>query len=166
MNIAIHVKDTGIGVQEEKLQKIFESFTQADNSTTRKYGGTGLGLTISRSLAELMNGHLIVESTPGQGSVFSLKISLEIASEKSEVLFPAKPLINKVLIIDDNASNRFLMQEMFSHFQINSEIATSGMDALQKISAASENNQPFRSHHHRSSHARHGWHRACKKHKR
>ncbi len=143
LNIAIHVKDTGIGVQEEKLQKIFESFTQADNSTTRKYGGTGLGLTISRSLAELMNGQLIVESAPGQGSVFSLKISLEIASEKSEVLFPAKPLINKVLIIDDNASNRFLMQEMFSHFQINSEIATSGMDALQKISAASENNQPF-----------------------
>ena len=56
------MKDTGIGIRKEKLQKIFESFTQADTSTTRKYGGTGLGLTISRSLSELMGGHLTVES--------------------------------------------------------------------------------------------------------
>lgn len=143
LNLAIQVKDTGIGIPEEKLQKIFESFTQADNSTTRKYGGTGLGLTISKSLTELMGGQLIVDSKPGDGSTFTLKIALEIANEQSEVLLPQKPLINKVLVIDDNSSNRFLMQEMFSHFQIACETATGGMDALEKISTAIENNQPF-----------------------
>jgi CheY-like chemotaxis protein len=143
LSIAIKVRDTGIGIAEEKLQKIFESFTQADNSTTRKYGGTGLGLTISKSLAELMRGQLIVESAPGNGSIFTFKISLEIANEQAEILFPAKPLLKKVLIIDDNKSNRQLVEEMFGHFQIACETATGGMDALQKISSASENNQPF-----------------------
>jgi PAS domain S-box-containing protein len=143
LNIAIHVKDTGIGIREEKLQKIFESFTQADNSTTRKYGGTGLGLTISKSLAELMGGQLVVESTPAMGSVFTLNISLQIGNEQSEVLLPTKPLISKVLVIDDNATNRQLMQEMFGYFQIKCETANSGMDALEKISSASESDQAF-----------------------
>jgi PAS domain S-box-containing protein len=143
LNIAIKVRDTGIGIAEEKLQKIFESFTQADNSTTRKYGGTGLGLTISKSLAELMRGQLIVESAPGNGSIFTFKIALEVANEQVEILFPAKPLLKKVLIIDDNNSNRQLVEQMFGHFQIACETATGGMDALQKISSASESNQPF-----------------------
>jgi len=143
MKLAIEVKDTGIGIRKEKLQKIFESFTQADTSTTRKYGGTGLGLTISRSLAELMGGHLVVESEPAKGSSFILHLVLEIANEQPEVLLPQKALLKKVLIVDDNITNLHLMQETFGYFQIVSELATNGPAALAKIKEAKKNNDPF-----------------------
>src|SRR5258708_6536107 len=143
MNISIEVKDTGIGIRKEKLQKIFESFTQADTSTTRKYGGTGLGLTISRSLAELMGGHLTVESEPAKGSSFILHLVLEIANEQPEVSLPQKALLHKVLIVDDNVTNLHLMQETFGYFHIVSELATSGPSALAKIKEAKNNNDPF-----------------------
>ena len=143
LNFTIQVKDTGIGIPKEKLQKIFESFTQADNSTTRKYGGTGLGLAISKSLAELMYGHLSVESEPGRGSIFSLHLPLEVANEQPEVLLPEKPLLQKVLVVDDNSTNLQLMQEILGHFHIHSEISPNGQDALQKMIAARENGQPF-----------------------
>lgn len=142
-NFVIQVKDTGIGIAKEKLQKIFESFTQADNSTTRKYGGTGLGLAISKSLAELMNGHLTVESDPGRGSIFALHLPIEVANEQPEILLPEKPLLNKVLVVDDNITNLHLMQEILSYFQIYSETATNGHDALKKVISANNNNQPF-----------------------
>ena len=143
MKLAIEVKDTGIGIRKEKLQKIFESFTQADTSTTRKYGGTGLGLTISKSLAELMGGHLTVESEPAKGSTFTLHLVLEIANEQPEVLLPQKALLKKVLIVDDNITNLHLMQETFGYFQIVSELATNGPAALAKIKEAKKNNDPF-----------------------
>ena len=143
MNIAIEVKDTGIGIRKEKLQKIFESFTQADTSTTRKYGGTGLGLTISRSLAELMGGQLSVESEPAKGSSFTLHLVLEVANEQPEILFPKKPLLKKVLIVDDNISNLHLMQETFGYFHIASELASSGSEALEKIKEARKSKEPF-----------------------
>ncbi|HTI11691.1 MAG TPA: response regulator [Puia sp.] len=143
MKLAIEVKDTGIGIRKEKLQKIFESFTQADTSTTRKYGGTGLGLTISKSLAELMGGHLTVESEPAKGSSFTLHLVLEIANEQPEVLLPQKALLKKVLIVDDNITNLHLMQETFGYFQIVSELATNGPAALAKIKEAKKNNDPF-----------------------
>ena len=85
MSLQIAVRDTGIGISKSKLEKIFESFTQEDSSTTRRYGGTGLGLTISKSLAELMGGTLRVESEPGRGSVFTLQLQLEIANEKADL---------------------------------------------------------------------------------
>ena len=143
LNLAIHVSDTGIGIPKEKLQKIFESFTQADTSTTRKYGGTGLGLTISKSLAELMGGHLSVTSAPGKGSCFTLKLALEIANEHDEILLPPKPLLKKVLIVDDNETNRRLMQEMFGYFHIESETASSGWEALQLLEKASHKDEHF-----------------------
>ena len=143
MKLSIEVRDTGIGIRKEKLNKIFESFTQADTSTTRKYGGTGLGLTISRSLAELMGGHLTVESEPGKGSCFVLHLVLEVANQQPEVLLPREPLLKKVLIIDDNNSNLYLMQETFGYFNIHSELAASGTLALAKIKEAREKNEPF-----------------------
>src|SRR5690606_31023054 len=77
LDLEISVKDTGIGITKEKISKIFESFTQADQSTTRRFGGTGLGLTISRNLAELMNGAITVASQYGKGSAFTLHLPLE-----------------------------------------------------------------------------------------
>ncbi len=143
LKLAIEVKDTGIGIRKEKLQKIFESFTQADTSTTRKYGGTGLGLTISRSLAELMGGHLSVESVPGEGSKFSLHLSIEVANEQPEVQRPGKALLKKVLIVDDNQSNLRLMEEMFEYFHIPAVMASSGEQAMTLIKEARQKKDPF-----------------------
>ncbi|HEY4209139.1 MAG TPA: response regulator [Puia sp.] len=143
IKLAIRVKDTGIGIRKEKLQKIFESFTQADTSTTRKYGGTGLGLTISRSLSELMGGQLIVESEPAKGSSFTLQLTLEVANEQTEVLLPAQPLLKKVLIIDDNLSNLQLMKENFTYFNIEADLAAGGALALVKMKEAAAKNEQY-----------------------
>ncbi|HEX3935089.1 MAG TPA: response regulator, partial [Puia sp.] len=143
IKLAIEVKDTGIGIRKEKMQKIFESFTQADTSTTRKYGGTGLGLTISKSLAELMGGYLTVESEPAKGSSFTLNLVLEVANEQTEIRLPEKAMLKKVLIVDDNSSNLRLVEEIFSHFHIPAEVASSGAIALSKIKEARQKKDPF-----------------------
>ena len=136
LKFIIQVKDTGIGIPKDKLQKIFESFTQADNSTTRKYGGTGLGLAISKSLAELMHGELTVESEAGKGSSFSLCLPLEIANDQPEIQIQPKPLLKKVLVVDDNITNLHLMEETLGYFQIYCETSSNGREALLKIESA------------------------------
>ena len=143
LHFNIQVKDTGIGIPKEKLQKIFESFTQADNSTTRKYGGTGLGLAISKSLAELMQGSLTVESEAGKGSTFSLNLPLEIANEQPEIQIQPKPSLKKVLVVDDNYTNLHLMEETLGYFQIYCETCNNGKAALMKIESARLNDEPF-----------------------
>ncbi len=143
MNIAISVKDTGIGVAKEKIGEIFDSFTQADSSTTRKFGGSGLGLTISRSLAELMGGSLRAESEYGKGSVFTLRLSLEIFNEHPRVEFVSKGLLRNVLVIDDNITNCKLMEGIFGHLHIPCTICFSGAEALKIIGKAIEARQPF-----------------------
>jgi len=141
--LIISVKDTGIGIPAEKLDQIFESFTQADTSITRKYGGTGLGLTISRNLAQMMDGELEVSSLPGRGSQFTFSLPLEIIEDKP---MPApRPLssLKKVLVVDDNATNRLLMQGIFEYLYIPCAICSGGKEALAAIDRAISDGQPF-----------------------
>ncbi|MEO5591712.1 MAG: PAS domain S-box protein [Chitinophagaceae bacterium] len=134
VGIGITVKDSGIGIAPEKINKIFEGFTQADSSTTRKYGGTGLGLTISKSLAELMGGTLTVASQIDRGSVFTLQLTLEVIDEQPLIKPAIKPLLQHVLVVDDNETNRHLMKGIFDYLQINCTLASSGAEALQYLS--------------------------------
>lgn len=136
IDISISVKDSGIGIAPQKLQKIFEGFTQADSSTTRKYGGTGLGLTISKSLAELMGGTLTVTSQIGHGSSFTLQLALEVVDERPLINAPVKPLLQHVLVVDDNDTNRQLMKGIFEYLQVKCTLAASGEEALRHLSRA------------------------------
>jgi PAS domain S-box-containing protein len=143
IDIDLSVRDTGIGIPKEKLVKIFDSFTQADSSTTRKYGGTGLGLTISKSLAELMDGNLTVESEAGRGSTFTLRLPLEIVNSEPQITGAYRPPLKKVLVVDDNASNRWLMQEIFRYFSIPCETAASAREALTILQRIQKNGEPL-----------------------
>src|SRR5690606_383755 len=109
------VRDTGIGIPESRLHRLFQSFTQVDSSTTRKYGGTGLGLAISRRLAELMGGTMWVESTVGEGSTFYFTVLVSETALPPETERPSlrgvQPLLEgkRVLVVDDNATNRKIL---------------------------------------------------------
>jgi len=124
------IKDTGIGLTQEHKLKLFESFSQADGSTTRKYGGTGLGLTISKQLVELMNGKIWVESEYGVGSAFIFEIELE---EKNEIrkynIFPDK----RVLVVDDNETWQEVLENILGMFNIKVHGVKSGTEAIEHI---------------------------------
>lgn len=128
------VRDTGIGINPDKKFKIFDAFSQEDASTTKRYGGTGLGLTISNKLLGLMNSKLQVESVPGKGSTFYFEIILQ--SEVGETLeIQNLDSIKKVLIVDDNTNNRLIINKMLSLKQIKSVEANSGHEAIRLITA-------------------------------
>jgi len=127
------VRDTGIGINPNKKLKIFDAFSQEDASTTKRYGGTGLGLTISNKLLGLMNSKLQVESTLGEGSTFYFEIVLQSeAGESIEV--QNLDTIKKVLVVDDNTNNRLIINKMLSLKQIKSVEASSGLEAIRLIS--------------------------------
>ncbi|MBY0534784.1 MAG: PAS domain S-box protein [Chitinophagaceae bacterium] len=130
VDITIAVRDSGIGISKEKLNKVFESFTQADSSTTRKFGGTGLGLTISKNLAELMHGDLSVTSNLGEGSRFSLALTLEVVNANPHWVLGDSIPLKRVLIIDDNASNRKWIKKTLSFVNIDPVLAASAQEAM------------------------------------
>ena len=139
------VSDTGIGIPKEKQEKIFESFTQADSSTTRQYGGTGLGLTISRQLVEMMGGKIWVESKEGKGSVFHFTIhtrTVEETVDKYDVV-PGEIIHLRVLIVDDNSTNRLILREITSAWGFLPGEAESGSTALRELKQAKENGNPY-----------------------
>jgi PAS domain S-box-containing protein len=131
-NIALRfsVRDTGIGIPVEKQQYIFNAFTQENSSVSKRYGGTGLGLTISNNILKYMNSHLSLISELEKGSVFFF--DLEIPYEEiSELREDEDITIKKVLVVDDNESNRIILQHMLAYRDIESTLAANGMEALQ-----------------------------------
>jgi signal transduction histidine kinase/FixJ family two-component response regulator len=138
------VRDTGIGIAREKQKLIFESFSQADGSTTRKFGGTGLGLTISVRLVEMMQGRIWVESEPGEGSSFHFIARLGIASQAPPMPADEVSLIGvPVLVVDDNATNGRILTSTLSMWQMRATSAATVREALSHMQRASELGNPF-----------------------
>jgi PAS domain S-box-containing protein len=141
------VSDTGVGIPEEKRELIFAPFSQADTSTTRKYGGTGLGLTISTRLVEMMGGKIWVESEVGRGSQFHFTARLGLTDTKEiKVGSIAPPEIlrgARVLIVDDNRTNRRILEGMLSRWEMISVSVEEGQEALDSLSGARAAGKPF-----------------------
>lgn len=145
LSLLFTVRDTGIGIAPEAQSRIFHSFTQADGSTTRKYGGTGLGLAISKQLVELMGGSLTVESSLGSGSTFSFTVRLELQPPETNVAAPEKNILagQRVLIVDDNATNQQVLQLQTKAWAMNRSCVASGTAALQLLRQEAQAGTPY-----------------------
>ncbi|MGC4037416.1 MAG: ATP-binding protein [Chitinophagaceae bacterium] len=136
------VKDTGIGIAQEKLQTIFERFQQAEADTTRRYGGTGLGLSIAKQIIDLQNGKISVDSRQGSGTIFTVELTYLVSSEAAKI--PARlyldadkqKLQNKisVLIAEDNVMNQQLIKHLMANWHFDFDIVNNGKEALAKLS--------------------------------
>jgi PAS domain S-box-containing protein len=142
------VTDTGIGIPAEQQQRIFEAFAQADASTTRKYGGTGLGLAISAQLCELMGGLMWVESEVGRGSTFHFTARFALPQRMGdnaiEFAAPVKLRDLPVLVVDDNRTNRQILEEMIGNWRMKPVVAENGREALELLKRACTDGNPFR----------------------
>jgi PAS domain S-box-containing protein len=139
------ITDDGIGIPEDKQRLLFQSFSQVDASTTRRYGGTGLGLVISKRIAEMMNGQIGVDSREGAGSTFWFTAVLEKQTEgvKKEPVLPVDIQGQRILIVDDNRINRQILREELKNWSCFVEEAENGEDALSRLLLAAEKNVSF-----------------------
>jgi signal transduction histidine kinase/DNA-binding response OmpR family regulator len=145
VDLHVQVRDTGIGVPQEKQKLIFDSFSQVDGSTTRKYGGTGLGLTISACLVKAMSGRIWVDSKLGQGSCFHFTARLGMTAESTQDPVSETMLAGvRMLIVDDNATNRRILADLARIWGMTTSTAESGPDALSQMRQAYQAGQPFR----------------------
>jgi CheY-like chemotaxis protein len=146
IRLLFSVKDTGIGIPPEQRQNIFQPFTQADASTTRKYGGTGLGLPIVSSLVELMLGKVWFESEPGKGSTFyftaTLKTHEKVAGKSTPLRVDALRGLT-VLVVDDNSVNRRVLRRMLGRWGMKATDVASGDTALEALRIAKDIGHPF-----------------------
>ena len=143
---ALHfeVSDTGIGIPVDKQGVIFESFSQADGSTTRKFGGTGLGLAIASQLIRMMDGRIWVESQPGRGSRFHFTATFGEGCEADETATHGVSLDGlRVLVVDDNATNRRILEEVLKHWNAVPTLVSGGIEALARMKRAEAAGEPF-----------------------
>ncbi len=140
VQLGFEVRDTGIGIPEDKLERLFKAFSQVDHSTTRKYGGTGLGLVICEKLIRLMGGYIEVESKPGRGSVFAFAIPTKAGRETGEETFVNMQDIagKRILVVDDNATNRKILKTQLEIWQLQPIIARSGNQALELLATGDD----------------------------
>ncbi|HHF42586.1 MAG TPA: response regulator, partial [Candidatus Aminicenantes bacterium] len=147
-NVLLHfkVRDTGVGISPKKQKKIFDAFSQADSSITRRYGGTGLGLTICKRIIEMMGGRIWVESTPRKGSTFHFTLRFNLPKKERKPLFP-ESVENldglRVLVVDDNQTNRKIISEMLTSWRMKPIEADSPTKALRLLNVASQGGRPF-----------------------
>ena len=145
-DLCFSVRDTGMGIPREKFKIIFDSFSQADASTTRKFGGTGLGLTISSQLVTLMGGgHIDLESEVGKGSVFSFTLPMDMASADPLAKYQKTGRIEgmRVLVADDNETNRKLLHEILCSWKMYPTLVENGEQALAEIESAFRKGKPY-----------------------
>ncbi len=142
--IRIEVSDTGIGIPADRIESVFESFVQVDSSTTRRYGGSGLGLTICRKLIELMGGRIWIESKLGKGSRFIFTVEFSHTSTTSAIVSPASIALQglSVLIVDDNHTNLTILHEMTREWQMRPTLARSAREALALVWEAEQRHAP------------------------
>jgi CheY-like chemotaxis protein len=143
--LRFEVRDTGIGIPPEAQTRIFDSFTQGDGSTTRKYGGTGLGLTIARQLAEMMGGTIGVHSTPGQGSTFWCTLRLAKPAASAPATPPLRHVLQglSVLIVDDNSTSRDILHYWGNVWGMRPDSVANGTQALHKLRTAAAQAVPY-----------------------
>ena len=143
--VRFEVSDTGTGIAPEARARLFQSFSQADSSTTRQYGGTGLGLAIAKQLAEMMGGSIGVDSTPGQGSTFWFTVRLATLPGSVQTMLPSDVDLNgqRLLIVDDNATNRTILQHQVAAWGICADGAASGQLALEMLRTAAMQDAPY-----------------------
>ena len=145
--IQFTVKDSGIGIPEDRLNRLFRSFSQVDSSTTRKYGGTGLGLAISKRLVAMMDGQIGVESKEGQGSTFWFSVLLDKRRDSDQVeaktVLPQDLQGKRILIVDDHATNRTILQAYLNSWQCETDVAADANQALDLLKTAVDNETPF-----------------------